>query len=136
MLSLAFDGRFRYICRHSGDTNFVKWQTCLKSVCVTVSLTQPFFFCLSLSFTFSVLLFLSELPQYKKLDILFFLEVIPMIFHELSNQDKAVFWQESPVCQPGEVGLTFVQRCSSITSFSTAEFIIYQCTTSLDQTVG
>lgn len=61
-------------------------------MCVNVSLPQPFLFIPVLFIC--VLLSLFELPQYKKLDILF-LEVRPLIFHELSNQDKAVFWQES-----------------------------------------
>lgn len=71
-----------------------------------VSLPQPCFvlftclltFCLSCS---------SSLSVHYTGNFLCFIEVTPLIFHELSNQDKAVFWQELPVCQPEKVGCSF-----------------------------
>lgn len=58
-----------------------------------VSLPQPSLF-IPVFLSLCPALSLFELQQCKKLDILF-LEVRPLIFHELSNQAKAVFWQES-----------------------------------------
>lgn len=50
----------------------------------------------------------------------------------VSNQDDAVCWQEAKCVSQEELAAAhlFAQHCSSIINFSTAEFTIYQCTTS------
>ena len=112
------------------------WIVC--KTCASVSLPQPFFFCSSLppppSLSCSPL---SSLHNTRKLTFCFY-----------RGQTTDFPWAKQPrqgsllagiaVCQAGKVGrrLTFLQHCSSITNFSTAEFTIYQCTAGPDQPAG
>lgn len=93
------------------------WQKCLKGMYV---------------FSVYLWLFLSlrcSLPRFSShntWNLTFcFLEVRPLIFHDLSNQDKAVFWQESPMCQPGKVGFSLTSSATFLINNQFRHCIIY-----------
>lgn len=93
----------RPACKRLSSSNFFVYPC--NFICVLLTLSLSFHNARQLTFCFQ--------------------EVRPPIFHELSNRAEAAFWQESQRVSQEKLAaaaLTFVQRCSSITNFSSAGF--------------